>query len=1805
MAPAWLDSLSEDWISQSGSDASDGQLPPIPPPDDVDAAQKRLLQSRIPRRSGNKPSAPPTSGNSPTALSERTTNDINISMKRLPTKLSREVKADTSRAVSDASHGSVVHNSLPNGRSPSKDRQTPEWKRRLVYGEIPYGEQRDLFCSAAAGLEDMFKPPQGDEGELFIGTQHAPHHIDVTLPSSPPTYPQRVTAADLEEFEHSEDGDEYPADITPSPSPRPLQREIKYKCNESSPVRADRYMNSSPGARDAECRGAQNDESNLTVPDENQDALRKASGQTDTRNEDFSPIVIGKHGTESGSVEFAPIDVPIDQLWQKLERLRVNQMLLDSQADLRAGFDADVKKTLGDAENTEDYMHKGGFINVRRGGRSGDGSFYYRGLSSEMGADTSEMLPEESLQASTPKQFPSIRTLGTNPWPTLQSQRSPSLPRAPFPSPEKKQDVGDGGSKENSPLKLFGPYDTFTNQTLLRRISQFEEGSGSPSQRSPASEIEDVVSDKARKGAAEQSDPDHRNISKFGGSDLDGYEFKGHSSDEIYEDSDVIGKENRSPRGDSMRPYPLRVLKGPETSPGGCSDLIIERRRSKSETPLRNQDGQQGAATHQMANGPRTPKRDPPSDSKRQRTSPAKDPTPKRRRTLHRSDIAFGRELQAGAIDNPHAQAQPGLPGKKRKDALPGSFELADPSVLAQRSILQPQSPGSSKNSLASGTKTRQSPARKPPKDREISFNDALTETDRKPSIRTQDFVDQAAQIMAMIRNQVKPELASLGESEEEDTQQGEKQSNKAAPSQDSTSEPFSRPPSREGNPIAWAQQRQNDPELISRLKKYQEYSDGGVTCSMRSADPTAGAVPKAGCLERQVEGRERARPTGIPVPVFGEITSDLPNVRISNSSLPGSEHGAPPREYPSHSSNRSLSRTFPSASSRGSESRQIIMPESVSHLIPDRVGSMYLDKNKNVWIKKKELPSGQQHIPLLSEDSEEDPFASIPDLTVDMTKEMQNLRLVRFADEAEEISDLGHGQSQAKSPARRDLSRGFVTLSTSEPIGSPRGAFMTEEIAKLENSTGHGDSAPPEKSDVGTGRQNHDQASAGPLRSLTISFSSPIASVIQELTPDDLDQLEDESAVDMNRLSCESSSKPSSQKGAQVSNKTQSARGKSSQAPPRQPCHRGPAFIPRPISRIDEQDEESTVEICDDDRQVSIIGDRSMTSHKTPKGGQASLSFMVNQTPGNSVLALAADDSAFIGRNVGKLSLSPLSDFTLNNHDQSFGFEVSYVMGHRHMATGDGSKKVLSMTIRELVDKLGEAEPQESYWEDITKLDLHDKCLSSLHMLDEFCGKLVTLDASANNLNHLDGVPSTVRDLKVSQNLLTEITSWDHLMNLQYLDISGNDLTSLSALKNLVHLRSIRADDNQLTSLDGLDAHDGLLRLRARNNEIESVDFSTSRFERLEELDLENNHIASIQNLELLPVLSKLRLAKNRLHELPEVESMDFLRHLDVSDNDFETLDISRFPGLRSVYADRNRIHSASGFVRTRRLDSLSLREQRGERPLDLGFLAHAYEVRKLFLSGNFMHEFDPRVDFLNLQLLEMANCGLRFLPEKMGQLMPNLRTLNVNFNAIADVSPLRFIPRMKKLLVAGNRLTDSTSVTQLLIDFPHLTRLDTRDNPMTLGFYAPLQILVPSRASQTADLFVLPDADVSRDEIFACRLDENTRLRRRLHQVVFAANCGRLRMLDGLPLRFQDVLAKDGLLQRLMDEGLVPDQLPHQQENLPPMAEPKPKGNDEDEDTVADELARAQLESEAETAWQHNTTIKSSRWSKEDSFA
>ncbi|KXX82559.1 Septation initiation network scaffold protein cdc11 [Madurella mycetomatis] len=1775
-APAWLDSLSEDWVSQPGSaDASFAE--PTTPARPRDPKQKtKAAASRIPRlspRVNKSQNALDTNGSN--ILNERSANEkLTPTTRRTPSKLSQEVTPGNSgrdchacRSASTSTANSVVRRSFLRRKSahssPCKGKgETPEWKRRLVYGDLSYGEPRDLFTSAGTGLENIFKPPQpapeSAEGD-DASNQEKPSQFDVTLPSSPPFYPRDPSTVEIHVDESMPD----PSQHLPKRAPTSMQ----YRRTEES---GDEGRGSPPSLPPDTC--------SLVGPLAEQTALslsaasesRRVSGRSDIRNEDFSPILLERRQASNGKTIYGPAELSPDELRKRLEKLRLNQKFLAGDAD-EEGADGQSENPVdsGNPETTKDYEQLGGFINFRRGGRSEDGSFRNHGLSSALN-DTYELHPEESLQASTPKQFPTVRV---DRWEADDQtpSHSPDLPPVPHPSPEKRPEkrsekllIPPQGSI-GSPLKLFQPYDTFTNQTLLRRLSQFQEG---PNDLSFSIAQEDPYDNQWQAEGTSGLRLPSGSPNRFGAGELDGYEFNDEFSQMSYDASGMDGdKENRGPDGDSMQPSLPPIFELSQTSSlSDAEDLVVRRRRQK---PI---------ASH----FPRHPRRDtrasfPPyigtlstprrrdtvaSEIKRPRTSPSKDPTPKRRRTLHKSDVSYGADGLARGVDSvqlSHLQMQSAI-GRHWQDARSsGQHEMAEAEAAPAPQELRPRTPHQASDPRFNGTPPAALPM------------GATLETDRKPSIRTEDFINEANKIMAMIRSKagLPSGLASL---EESDAEYGQPSPDLESSFQESTQEPFSRPPSREGRPpLSRMPTKQEDPALVERLKQYEEASDMGeiIASSMRSAALPKQAIPDA--KEHELESRSAWGSNGSRTSLSGtDFVSDPPNIRISRN--PGWEErqfangqsDGVPSQSSTGPSTQSTGMSVPTdssrGSSRGSEARKTIAPESVLHLIPDRVGNMVLDRQRNLWVKRKPTAASAKRRESFphSEVSEDDPFADIPDLSVDMTMEMQNLMLGPSKKELTPQDDPPRPQSPV-SPSRpstaasmRKMAPNAAAEPTCQPNPSQEASVMSMHV---------GEQPVEHEISINDGRGKEP-------RRLTISFSSPIASVIQDVA--DIGSMISEDARIPDQAA-EDSAGDSFRRGRRIISVRATSRRRSSESrsqsrgPPRHLSVRGQSLMARPVSRIDERDEESNPAQAQSQEgvsgmELSVLGDYGVVGPEPDAGQQAGLSVLL-ATPARSrdCPVAGVDGAPIMSQYVGTFSLSPLSEFTVHRAEETLPLEASYVVGDHHLVTGDRSKRVMSMSMRDLVEKLAEVEPFEPYWEDMQELDLRGKGLGALHALDEFCGQLVSLDVSKNNIGNLSGIPSSVRHLRATDNQLSSLTAWSHLMNLQYVDVSNNGLTSLAAFKSLVHLRSLRADNNQITSLDGIKYHRGLQTLRVRGNLIEDINFDGATMDQLAELDLKNNRIKCIANLGQLSSLNSLNLESNHLSTFSlETNPLPSLKYLHLDDNRLTSLDIKLLPHLRLLHADRNALVRIQGFSRARRIDSLSLREQHGPEPLDLPhLLARAYEVRKLYLSGNLLSRFEPPLDLLNLQLLELANCGLTGLPEDVGLAMPNLRVLNLNMNALSDLRGLRAVQRLKRVFVAGNRIADGAALVDVFAGLHALREVDCRDNPVTLGFYAPaLQQRRPvvvaagkgddggAGDGELGGEFVLPAQDAERDARYCQRLDMATRMRRRVWETLVRSRCARVTKLDGLDLG-ADAKPKgadgDVVWRALAEKGLV----------------------------------------------------------------
>ena len=77
--------------------------------------------------------------------------------------------------------------------------------------------------------------------------------------------------------------------------------------------------------------------------------------------------------------------------------------------------------------------------------------------------------------------------------------------------------------------------------------------------------------------------------------------------------------------------------------------------------------------------------------------------------------------------------------------------------------------------------------------------------------------------------------------------------------------------------------------------------------------------------------------------------------------------------------------------------------------------------------------------------------------------------------------------------------------------------------------------------------------------------------------------------------------------------------------------------------------------------------------------------------------------------------------------------------------------------------------------------------------------------------------------------------------------------------------------------------------------------------------------------------------------------------------------------------------------------------------------------------------------------------------------------------------------------------------------------------------------------RDALLTDPFTLPEADGESDSAYAGRLDMETRMRRRVYEMLVIGGCVRLKMLDGLLVDRASVMIRDNVWGELVKAELV----------------------------------------------------------------
>ncbi|KAH0349282.1 hypothetical protein KCU81_g2929, partial [Aureobasidium melanogenum] len=1734
----WLEDLDEDWVEPPSlsNHITDHQSATS-----AKGNQTSSSSSRIPRRSSG-------------AFS------INSSSVKQRNPL-KDLPSSQSNAQRQPSASSVVHHDSVK-RSPAKH-QTLEWKKRLVRGEIGYGDQTDLF--GPSGLENIFSPARPTSSNNRPTSSNSPSRLlqhTIMPPSSPPPWPSQIEPSQLD-----------------SPDAQGTCQRGIHNTNYSEPHEDSLLRSPNSPSQLRIDRSASKHQGNRTI-----------SANTDLSGEGFSPVFLSKHTSSTGAVSYAPLDS------------RSASASADASIN---GLDSELPSTPGFRRNNNDT------------------------------AENMPSVPEVSL----PDDLPT----GTPPIPSFLSVNriSPSSPSKVEPSSIYDQDSAIspkdssplkapatpklGGIEESSllsppksrpsqsPLKLFGQHDTFTNNKLFRRMSQLEGLDPDHPLVSPAHPCDDPF-EETRSNAGRISSsatvdtqgrrPSQRavsNLSSFGEGALDEHNFDADISiptgldlDATFESTEGSPLPEAVPPG-STHPFRFHVDTAPpvESSPE-VRPFKLKRKLSKRSNTIRSRQSDDDQALEQF------PVIDPYNnefdirEGKRPQSSPAKAPTAKRRRTLitmdgklpelgegseihikvdapvaddaQASEVASSKATKSGSKRDVTRPRNP-TPSQRRREQIQAEISEATFEYLSNSPRLEAIKETIEELSELPAESVDAEKAKAVAADiAAFTFEHSREEPEsvRKRSFTTQDFLDEAMHIMSIIRAKGRPH-SGLDDVEESS---GEMEFNTHLHPDDLARQVgslrISRPASREGTESNWRPRSQvkHDPMVASRLEQFREKDNLNlVDASLRSLNIDDTSAVDFNHEDVSTQELEHA-PIIEPGWIGGHIRT------YSNASHQGTQTSPTKSQHGSHPSLDSSSgaRTMGSTSSRDCVAN--LSPEKVAHLIPEQIAGMTYDKEKQIWVKAKHLkpPTFDYYHQPSNVSSEDDPFAYIPDLTVDEIKEIQRIQQMQARrqdlaqqeqfedDEFDQYTELPQQRqgATASRPTTRDSNAPHPFTSSTAP--SKYSAFASSQQQQFDTRATSWSNE--ELASIARAKQQHAQTGDG-LRDLaTVNIPQDISEVT-EVVHDESEIAHDQSQVShvshedslLDELLSEDDELPNEDS---ITEELPAPKQRGSGIP----VPSWPLRSPQPARRgglrnssLRRQTFQRGYTSGQDQREVSFVA-------TFPDKRTMSVSVVAQPAP-----TMAAPNHEYgvssPARIDGTFYLSDLPDFTVNDVDEERPSEKA--LSRRVARTNSGDR--YAMAVQSLVKTLTDVEPDEPYWEDIKQLNLRDRGLDSVHNLEDFCTRLEDLDLSSNNVAHLEGAPTSIRRLNLRSNALSSLTAWSHMINLQYLDISKNQIDSLGGLCMLVHLRELRADDNQISNLDGIMNMDGLLKLSVCRNQLSRVDFEGCQLTRLEELDLSSNKLSRVSGCQSLSSLERLVLDDNKLEHF-SADKDDFagsrLHSLSLQKNRMATLDVSSFANLRYLNVDENKLLTVEGIEHLHHIDMLSLRKQdlKHADAQHLTIFEQRVSARSLFLASNIVPTLDLPNSYHSIQNLEMASCGLQELPNDFGLKFPNLRTLNISFNAITDIRPLLNITRLEKLYASGNRIARLRKTVAVLARMPHLRKTDLRDNPITHGFYAPISVAknaVSTVASveeplseaqlqlQVAMTHRLPNADHATDSEHLARLDEDTKLRRRVYEILLSNGCKNLSTLDGLSFAKDRALIRDGVWERLLKLGVV----------------------------------------------------------------
>ena len=266
-----------------------------------------------------------------------------------------------------------------------------------------------------------------------------------------------------------------------------------------------------------------------------------------------------------------------------------------------------------------------------------------------------------------------------------------------------------------------------------------------------------------------------------------------------------------------------------------------------------------------------------------------------------------------------------------------------------------------------------------------------------------------------------------------------------------------------------------------------------------------------------------------------------------------------------------------------------------------------------------------------------------------------------------------------------------------------------------------------------------------------------------------------------------------------------------------------------------------------------------------------------------------------------------------------------------------------------------------------------------------------------------------------------------------------GNPVfTKIEGLENYKDLKVLSISKHQLQAFEMPDQLQNLKELNLSHNDISS--FNPCKLPGLQELDLSFNNLEELTNFPYCEELSWLNLSFNGLTSVSDLPYLPNLTSFALSGNPIRSLNglVKKIPQVKHLYL-RNCPVSSLDPIRELELSTLSVsptNSQIGMLPATKTLMLNGLKIQgKIRFSGNDKLEALTLKNTGKIEIGSDLNCfpsltklSLSFTGlEKLPPLPASLKELDISFNQVNDLEPLKRLTSLNKLRIEGNPINQN----------------------------------------------------------------------------------------------------------------------------------------------------------------------------------